>query len=218
MERKKIVKKSYFPEAEKNSKILLSILIPTLFTRRKVFNEITEKLMKQIEENNFQNLVEIIAHFDNKTIGLARKRNNMLKTASGKFISNLDDDDDIGNTYIKDIIDCIIKNPDTDVITFKQHCNCDGKEFYVESGLEYELNMNRKENNTFFRYPWIWCVWRKSKVNNIEFKDPGDKKNFEEDYYWLKKIIESNNIKKEVKIKKILHFYKFNSNLTETQG
>tara|TARA_Y100000593_G_scaffold92782_1_gene185489 strand:- start:1323 stop:1850 length:528 start_codon:yes stop_codon:yes gene_type:complete len=174
--------------------------------------------MKQIGENHLDGLVEIISHFDNKTVGLSFKRNNMLRSSGGKFIAYLDDDDDVGDNYIKDIVDAINVNLDADVITFKQHCNCDEKKFYVESGLNYELNMNKKINNTFYRYPWIWCVWRREHVVDIEFRDKDTKRpNCGEDEYWLKKIIESGKIKKEVKIDKILHYYKFSSKLTETQ-
>tara|TARA_R110002126_G_scaffold227664_1_gene372256 strand:- start:12705 stop:13385 length:681 start_codon:yes stop_codon:yes gene_type:complete len=220
---KKIIKNKTMPnrgelmKAVKTEGILLSILIPTLYSRREVFAKASEKIMRQIEENNLEGIVELISHFDNKTVGLSYKRTNMIRTAGGKFIAYFDDDDDIGDTYIKDIIESIINNPDADVITFKQHCNCDGREFYVESGIEYELNMNKKIGNTFYRYPWIWCIWRREKVVDIDFKDPGIKKNYGEDGYWLQRIKDTNKILKEVKIEKILHYYKFSSQLTETQ-
>lgn len=194
--------------------MILSILIPTLFTRKKVFNELTDKLMKQIKENNLEDKVEIIAHFDNKTIGLAKKRNNMLKTSSGKFITNLDDDDDIGETYIKDIVDTIIKNTDADLITFKQHCNCDGKQFHVDSDINRSIQGYWK-NNILYRYPWIWCAWKRENFKEIYLEDIFKKKIYGEDRFLLEKLKKSERFKKEIKIDKILHYYRYNSKTTE---
>ena len=194
--------------------MILSILIPTLFSRKKVFNELTDKLMKQIKENSLEEKVEIIAHFDTKTIGLAKKRNNMLKTASGKFIANLDDDDDVGNTYIKDIVETIIKNPEADVITFKQHCNCDGRQFHVESDISENLQ-GRFSDNILYRYPWIWCVWKRENFDAIYLDDIFRKGNYGEDRFLLEKMIKSGKFKKEIKINKILHYYRYSSKTTE---
>ena len=195
--------------------ILLSILIPTLFTRKKVFSELTDKLMKQIEENNLKDVVEIISHYDSKTIDMVNKRNNMLRTASGKFIAYLDDDDDVADTYMIDIITSIKDNLDTDVITFKQHCNCDGYTFFVESDIKYSLS-GEKRNNTIYRYPWIWCAWQREKLLNLNIVEEGRRyKNWEEDKYILTKIIQSRNFKREVKIDKILHYYRYSSSKTE---
>ena len=55
-----------------------SILIPTLHTRMENFQKLINKLIKQINENNLQNEIQIISHFDNKTIGLSKKRTEML--------------------------------------------------------------------------------------------------------------------------------------------
>ena len=142
---------------------------------------------------------------------------NMLKSSNGLFIAYLDDDDDVADDYIISIVDAINKNKMADVITFKQHCNVDGKEFDMISGIEYELSY-QLEQNIGYRYPWIWCAWKKQKISDINFEDMyHDKPNYREDQLWLMKIKQSGRIKNEIKINKTLHYYRFNSKLTETQ-
>jgi glycosyltransferase involved in cell wall biosynthesis len=214
LRRRRLVRRS-----KENVDIKLSILIPTLFTRRLQFNRITEKLMKQINENNYEKEIEIIAHYDNKTVGLSEKRTNMLLTSCGEYIAFLDDDDDISDNYIKLIMKTIKENNNIDVITFKQHCNIDGKKFNLVSSIKYDLNMNNydKKSNTYFRYPWIWCVWKSNKVKDLIFEDPTARKNYGEDGNWLKKIKETDEITKEICLDEVLHYYLFSSEKTETQ-
>lgn len=204
-----------FKKRTTNNEILLSILIPTLFSRRYKFLNFSEKIMKQINENNLQNKIELVANYDNKKISLSEKRTNLLNSAGGKYITFLDDDDDISEDYIISIYNAIKEETDPDVISFNQHCNCDGKEFYIYCDINYNLQNNKGEGNIYHRFPWIWCVWKKNLVQDVEFKDPTSRLNFGEDAYWLGKI--KDKIKKEKKIDKILHYYRFSSKETETQ-
>lgn len=204
-------------KSEESTKILFSILIPSLFNRYEVFNELINKLEKQIEENNLKEEIEIITHIDNKNIRLIRKRNNMLLSSRGKFIAFLDDDDTVSDDYIKEIVKKIKENPESDVITFKQHCNCDGWEFNLFSDINSKVDKVKVSNNSYIRYPWIWCVWKRENVVDISFKDSRDRINCGEDKEWLIQIMKSKKIKTETKIDKVLHYYRFDSNKTETQ-
>jgi glycosyltransferase involved in cell wall biosynthesis len=196
----------------------LSILIPTLYSRMQKFTVLAEKIMYQIKENNLTQNIELIAHYDNKSIGLSKKRTDMLKNAQGDFITFLDDDDNIAPNYIESIYYTILKHPQTDVITFNQHCNVDGEKFVVKSDIKYDLTLQRTQKyNIFIRFPWIWCIWRRDLIVNIPFIDPdSNKKNYGEDLFWLSKV--KNKIHTETKIDKILHFYRFDPNETETQN
>ena len=71
----------------------LSILIPTLYSRIEKFNAMVRKIIKQVESNGLTDHIEIISHFDNKSVGLSKKRTDMLKNANGDFVTFLDDDD-----------------------------------------------------------------------------------------------------------------------------
>lgn len=206
--RRKLIKGS------SNNDILLSILIPTLYTRKKFFSYITDKIMKQIKEHNLEKEVEIISHFDNKTIGLIKKRYNMFLTSSGKFIAHLDDDDDISDDYIISIINSIKKEPEVDVVTFKQQCYINNT-FFVVSGLEYHLNMDCKRGNTYYRYPWLWCVWKRKNIEKIDFEDILEKPTYGEDGVLLTKFKNSGLFKTQVNLDKILHYYNYDSNISE---
>ena len=183
------------------NKYKLSILIPTLYSRLNKFTTCVENLMKQIRAENLTESIEIIAHFDNKSIGLSKKRTDMLKNAQGDFIAFLDDDDKISDNYIKLIYEKIINNPTTDVITFHQQCDVDGNQFMVVSDIQYDLKLNNSNiAGCFIRFPWIWCVWRRSLVAAIPFKDMyADKKNFGEDAIWLEAL--RSRVKTETKNK-----------------
>lgn len=196
----------------------LSILIPTLYSRIEKFNAMVHKIMKQVEDNELTSHIEIISHFDNKSVGLSKKRTDMLRNANGDFVTFLDDDDDISDDYIKLIYDSIVKNPDTHVITFNQHCNCDGRVFFVQCDIGHDLTLNRTASQQVYtRYPWIWCVWKRELVCQTPFSDPDpNKKNYAEDSHWITNI--KDKIKNETKISALLHFYRYSSAGTETQN
>jgi hypothetical protein len=203
--------------SEKEEKILLSVLIPTLLTRKKLFDKITDKLIKQINDNNLHGVVEIISHCDNKTVNLVTKRNNMTRSCAGKFIAHLDDDDDIGDTYLIDIVNTIKSNPEIDVITFKQFCDNKKDNFYVVSDLNYNISMEDRRGDTYFRYPWVWCVWNREKILKIliNMGNTVGMKNWGEDSYLLKKIKESGSFNTQIYIDKVLHYYQFDPGVTE---
>lgn len=205
-------------KSKESKEILLSILIPSLFNRKEVFNELIDKLEKQIKENKLDKQIEIITHIDNKNIRLIRKRNNMLLSSKGKFIAFLDDDDTVSDDYIKDIVNKIKEKPESDVITFKQHCNCNGWEFDLFSDTNSKVDKVKLSNNSYIRYPWIWCVWKRENIVDISFKDAIGKLNCGEDREWLIQVMKSNKIKIETKIDKVLHYYRFDRNKTETQN
>ena len=204
-------------KSKESKEILLSILIPSLFNRQEVFNELIDKLEKQIKENKLDKQIEIITHIDNKNVRLIRKRNNMLLSSKGKFVALLDDDDTVSDDYIKEIVNKIKEKPESDVITFKQHCNCDGWEFGIISDINFKLHVKHVGDSNYIRYPWIWCVWRRENVVDISFEDSNNKINYGEDKEWLLQVMKSNKIKIETKIDKVLHYYRFDRNKTETQ-
>lgn len=200
---------------KQEEKILLSVLIPTLLTRKKQFDDITNKLTKQIQENNLEGIVEIISHCDNKTINLVSKRNNMTMSSAGKFIAHLDDDDTVADTYIIDIVNAIRENNDADVITFKQYCDIKTRTFFVVSSLEYEINLKNKRGDTYYRYPWIWCVWNREKILQLDLGEIDTLKNWGDDDFLLNKIKQSGLFQKEIKIDKVLHYYQYDPDKTE---
>jgi hypothetical protein len=90
----------------------LSILIPHLYSRKESLDILIDQLSNQIRELDAFDLIQILVDGDNgeKTIG--RKRNDLLFNAEGEYISFVDDDDKVSDTYIKDLLHGISFNPD----------------------------------------------------------------------------------------------------------
>ena len=87
----------------------------------------------------------------------------------------------------------------------------------VPQSENFKLHVKHVGDSNYIRYPWIWCVWRRENVVDISFEDSINKINYGEDKEWLLQVMKSNKIKIETKIDKVLHYYRFNSNKTETQ-
>ena len=84
-----------------------SVLIPTIPGRE----ERLQKLCKDIYEKAGRiapNLkIEICLDFDNRESSVGTKRQRLLEKASGKYLSFIDDDDDITDAYIEDLAETI---------------------------------------------------------------------------------------------------------------
>lgn len=84
-----------------------SILIPTLEERIPTFN----RLMKSIQEKHQRicpNLkIEFCISRDNREKSVGKKRQELLQSAKGKYMSFIDDDDDITDAYFEDALACI---------------------------------------------------------------------------------------------------------------
>jgi len=95
----------------------LSILIPSLEKREYVFKRLKRSLREQINALGVQDSVEILSDIDNGQKKIGTKRNDLLQRASGEYVAFVDDDDRVSETYIKDILQGLILNPD--VLTLK---------------------------------------------------------------------------------------------------
>jgi glycosyltransferase involved in cell wall biosynthesis len=77
--------------------MLLSILIPTLESRKEEFHRLYEKLSNQIIGNSLADEVEILYLLDNREYSLGFKRNRLIEKAIGRFVAFIDDDDDVSD-------------------------------------------------------------------------------------------------------------------------
>lgn len=102
----------------------LSILIPSLYKREdQLFNLLTELYSQIIDCRAFLQ-VEILTNIDNKEKTTGAKRNELLLSASGKYIVFIDDDDEVYPEYLRLILKAIEK--DTDCIATCGHYSIDG--------------------------------------------------------------------------------------------
>ena len=96
--------------ARKTYKYEWSVLIATIPGREAVL----EKLLKTIHEKIARICpdirYEIRVGFDNKESTIGVKRQALLQAAEGKYVSFVDDDDDITDAYVQDLSETIRKN------------------------------------------------------------------------------------------------------------
>lgn len=105
--------------------MLLSILIPTLESRRELFESLRADLAAQIRQASLENEVEILSLCDKGEMPLGAKRNALIQKAAGEFVVFVDDDDRVSGDYVERISDAIRRRPGIDcvgirgVITFR---------------------------------------------------------------------------------------------------
>lgn len=188
-------------------KIKLSILIPTVPRRlRHFFPHITEKLEKQI---NGRKDIEIVGLYDNKRMKLGDKRNNLLSIARGRYLTFVDDDDDIADTYIEDIMRALEKNPDADCVVYDVINDIDNYlQLHCRYGIEYEYH---RKHNDWYGKPAHTHVWRSEIAKQCVFPS----ETFGEDMDWVAQAWPK--IVKQVRIDKVLYYYNYNTTVTETR-
>lgn len=193
--------------------MLLSILICTIDSRKEEFTILKNHLEKQIKENNLVEKVEIIYCCDNKIYPVGLKRNALLKNASGKFLCFVDDDDWVSKDYVKLITDVIKENEDIDCIGIK------GKLISLKTpqmNKEFIHSIKYKEYSENEKY-YIRPINHLNPIKSeIAKKYIFPTINRCEDTDWAMKISKDNILKKEIFIDKIIYYYRFDFNTSET--
>ena len=194
---------------------LVSILIPTLIERRKVFNELIDKIYKQIEEDDYKDKIEIVSICDDRSVKLSDKRNMLQKLSRGKYFLHLDDDE-LSDDFCKSVVDHIEDLPtyqknEPDCIGYDQLAKVQGNRFIVKPNIKCGLHLTPTNGNTnypeFYRYPWQFNLWHE-KYKTVYRTDSDT--NAREDQNWLKKV-QLEYPKNMSYIEKILHIYNFDN-------
>lgn len=191
-------KETYQKRKEDNFNIiLLSILIPTMPSREKMFSELKETFLKQIGNQP----VEIVwgtGCFDS----IGEKRNSLLSIAHGEYVVFFDDDDIPADHYIYSILSAIQAHPDC--------CNLNGiittdganPKRFVHS-IKYDTWFEQED--VYYRPPNHLNVIKRSIAQQFEFPEI----NFGEDKAWSMQICNSGLLKTEANIDETLYYYKY---------
>ncbi len=189
--------------------ILLSILTPTIPSRFEKMKALSDSIQAQIGELPVEHLV----FSDNKKRSIGMKREALMQIANGSYISFCDDDDFVHPIYCAELVAAIRSNPEVDVVSFDQNAVLDGKKFTVSFGLG---NKNEQAqigpDDQFYniqRQPFHVCAWRASLAKKYHFENTGEN----EDWLWVQQLLAE--AKTEIHIPKILHTYRYDSNLSE---
>lgn len=185
----------------------LSVLICSIPTRYSMMEKLYNKLLSQVGNED----VEILCLIDNKKRTIGDKRNALVVSARGDYLTFIDDDDDVFDNYIKELLTGIKSN--SDVIVFNEICTFNGENtFVVRPGIEYENEKTRKINGRWVdikRKPWHWCVWRSSIAKTERVPDMS----FGEDELWCRRLLPK--IKTQHRIDKILRRYIYNDKTSD---
>lgn len=109
--------------------VALSVLVPTVHTRRSsFFPKIAEQLYGQLEQlpSADQQRVEILALMDNRQMTLGSKRNAMVELSHGRYVVHVDDDDRVADDYLATLLAAIDDNPGVDVVVFDVQVSING--------------------------------------------------------------------------------------------
>ena len=180
----------------------LSVLIASLQSRSHLLERVLDCLKKQIENNNYQEVVEIKTLVDNGEQTIGEKRNTLKSNANGEYICFVDDDDLLPDYYLKEIVSRLYYN--YDLINFYVEHKIDGvyKKLICPSvGID-----NMEINGCLF---WVnmlhLCPHKKILSDFLQFP----KINFCEDLEYskeLKKICRNTYF-----IEKIMYHYEYKS-------
>jgi len=190
----------------------LSILVCSVHTR---YDNFLLKIEKQLfdqyntlsEEDRER--VEIIVLTDNKTMMLGHKRNRMVDLAQGKYIVFVDDDDVVSDDYISQLLEAT--KSDADSIVFQAEVSVNGaapKICYYSKDVKADYN----SDTAYHRIPNHICCIKKE----VSLKSSFPNVLYGEDAGYGKVLLP--HLKTECMIDKVLYYYNYNSDTTETQS
>lgn len=196
--------------------ITLSVLILSITERF----EMLQTLVKKLESNCKFDDVEILVLLDNRKQTITEKRNKLLSNCKGKYLTFLDDDDDVFDNYFEEIVP-ICREDKYDVITFDQHCDVNGFEFTVDFSLGNPIepvNYSYLKLNPSYkvkRPPWHNCVWKTEIAASEPFIEIRNEHNEScEDADWIGKL--TKKVSSSYKINEKLHKYLYRSSISRS--
>lgn len=95
----------------------ISILIPTMKSRERLFRQVLAEVQRQIRETP-EIRVEVLWESDNGELTLGQKRNVLMDRCTGKYHCFIDDDDVIARDYLKVFVPMIRSEIDYDCASF----------------------------------------------------------------------------------------------------
>lgn len=183
---------------------LWSILIPAIPSRLAGLSDLVADVQEQIGERP----IEILSLLDNRRMTIGEKRQRLVEQASGRYISFVDDDDDVHPDYVSRISDELTKQPAPDLVSFDFECDIAGVTGIVTAALR-NPNEDFRNGGVTRRKPHQLCVWRTDLVYGARFPHT----NRGEDFAWAQQMWP--RIKREARVDKVLYRYNRRRSLRE---
>lgn len=193
---------------------ILSILMPTIPEREDVCALLSMYVGVQINAietthpmlGNIELLIDNSKSFLKGGLSIGKKRESLVRRATGKYLCFLDDDEDISPNYIETLLR--LCQHDADVITFRNLSRLDDYWMLVDMGLHYP-NDGANPNFTVRRKPWHICPVKSEFAKLYDFEDS----NYSEDWTWMEKVLR--HCTTEAKTQAVLHMYNHSKHKSE---
>jgi glycosyltransferase involved in cell wall biosynthesis len=95
----------------------ISVLIPTMNSRKNLFKKVLQEVERQIRETP-EIRVEVLWEADDGQLTLGQKRNILVDRCTGKYHCFIDDDDILARDYLKTFVPMITSGVDYDCASF----------------------------------------------------------------------------------------------------
>ena len=185
----------------------LSILIPTLPQRKKMFNILRKNLTAQIDyvHSTHPSLGQVEILFDSSKkflkggLSVGAKRDALKCRATGEYLVFVDDDDMIAPNYLESILRLMESN--SDIITFRSLYKSSTYWGIVDMNLNHAENEQMNDSTIVKRQPFHVCPIRTSIAQQHSFPDI----NNAEDWGWMVKVL--TDCKTQSHSDQILHQY-----------
>ena len=169
--------------------------------------------------------IEVLAFYDNKKRPVGAKRNLLLSAARGEYISFVDDDDRLSDTYVSRIYgllgqaDVIVFGHDAHLIRENVLHRCRYSIKFRERKLEAVVDPTTgdtmvEDGRLVMAYagpPAHTHVWRSTIAKGVLFP----MKNWQEDVAWCDVMVR--RVQSEVIVEDTLYFYLMDSEKSETR-
>jgi glycosyltransferase involved in cell wall biosynthesis len=193
---------------------LLSILIPSIPSRAETFVPLWVEINRQAEWVNTIHVgpgtVEVIIDdspaFLDGGLSIGKKREELVKRASGKYLCFLDDDEGIAPNYLQVLIELCKKGKD--VCTFMNISKLDNFWMIVNMSLHHKEN-EQGTNGIIKRLPWHICPVKSLYAKVVAFDDI----NYGEDWKWFEKVL--SHCRTEAHSEAVIHQYNHSSKKSE---
>lgn len=169
---------------------ILSILIPTIPERGKIFTELFNEVHKQVAYmatvhptlGEIEVLVDDSKRFLDGGLSIGKKREALVHRASGKYLCFLDDDESIAPNYVEVLVRLCQVN--RDICTFSSLAKLDNFWMVVDMSMIWPHNEQARPGG-IHRKPWHICPVRSSIAKKHSFPD----NNYGEDWGWMEKVL-----------------------------
>lgn len=187
----------------------LSILVASIHTRYRGFGlAIQDQLFGQWRELPQPQRVEIMVLTDTKSLSIGHKRNALVKASTGRYVVFVDDDDRVSRDYLASILDATASN--ADVIVFNSSVSLNGEEPKL-CRFSMSYRQDRNTIDEYLRIPNHLCAVRRNLALATTWGDI----DYGEDRDYSTRLLPS--LTSEHKIDKVLYYYDFNQETSESK-